>query len=396
MRGHHGRARVWRAGLFIALVAAAWCCAAPASYAQPAARTGLGLNWVRLAGAERCIASVDLMNLIEERAGRILFVRSGDAVLTLDGYVRPASALEGTAPSVGGTPPGWAVTFEVSDAHGKVVGRRELGVLAGGDCSVVTSAAELIFDLLLDPDGTLDAGFPLEPGTQRLLDELLRGEPMELDPATLPKGTPAAWRARQPPPAALASPPPSSSSDAEAAPDESYEYKEPVTLDIAGVAMLGTLPSLAGGVALNMTIPTRAGLTFELGLLTLAEQSVAATLETQGEAHLSQLSGSFLVCPPRWFSMLLLCAGGEYGRQSVSASGFDGPSEDMSRDLFDLVAQGTLRVNLLSWWFVRASLAALFPLLRHDYVYDSREGDQRLFRIAPVAARAELGLGLHI
>lgn len=389
MRGHRGRARVQRAVLFYAACAATLCCAASAGFAQAAARGGLGLNWVRLAGAEQCIASVDLMNRIEQRAGRILFVRSGDAVLTLDGYVRPASAPEGTAPSTDGKPYGWAVTFEVSDAHGKVVGRRELGVLVGGDCSVVTRASELIFDLLLDPDGVLDAGFPLEPATQRLLDELLHGEPMELDPATLPKTASAPERS----PAALPPPPPQ---PIETPAAQSYEYEEPVTLDIAGVAMLGTLPSLAAGAALHVTIPTRTGWTFELGLLTFAEQTVSASLESQGEARLSQQSGSLLLCPPRWLPMLLLCAGGEYGRQSVSASGFRGEREASGRDLFDVIAQGTLRVNLLSWWFVRASVAALLPLLRHDYVYDSRDGDQRLFQIAPVAGRAELGLGLHI
>jgi hypothetical protein len=387
MRGHRGGARVQRAALFFAMCAATLWGAVPTGSAQAPGRGGLGLNWVRLAGAEQCIASVDLMNRIERRAGRILFVRSGDAVLTLDGYVRP---------SPGGTPSGWAVTFEISDAHGKVLGRRELGVLAGSDCSVVTSASELIFDLLLDPDGVLDAGFPLEPATQRLLDELLHGEPMELDPATLPKAVTTHTAAPQPSAAA-----PSASQEpsepAEEVASESYEYKAPVTLDIAGAAMLGTLPKLAAGVALNMTIPTRTGWAFELGLLTtVAEQTVSASFESQGELRLSQLSGSVLLCPPRWFSMLLVCAGGEYGQQSIVASGFPGEREPTGRDLVNVIAQGTLRVNLLSWWFVRASVAVLVPLLRQDYVYDSRDGDQQLFRIAPVGGRAELGLGLHI
>ena len=388
MRGHRGRGCVQRAALFYAACAATLCCTVATGYAQTVARTGLGLNWVRLAGAEQCIASVDLMNRIEQRAGRILFVRSGDAVLTLDGYVRPSS---------GATPSGWSVTFEISDAHGKVLGRRELGVLAGSDCSVVTNAAELIFDLLLDPEGVLDAGFPLEPATRRVLDELLHGEPMELDPATLPKAKTPHTAARLPDAPAPSAASPEPPFPAEETASESYEYQAPVTLDIAGAAMLGTLPKLAAGVALNMTIPTRTGWAFELGLLTtVAEQSVSASFESQGELRLSQLSGSILLCPPRWLSMLLVCAGGEYGRQSAVASGFRGERAPEGRDLIDLIAQGTLRVNLLSWWFVRASVAVLVPMLRQDYVYDSRDGNQQLFRVAPVAGRAELGLGLHI
>jgi hypothetical protein len=160
--------------------------------------------------------------------------------------------------------------------------------------------------------------------------------------------------------------------------------------------MLGTLPGLAKGVSLHVTIPTRIGWAFELGLLTVAEQSVKTTLEAPGETLFSQQSASLVLCPPRLFSPLLLCGGGEYGRQSASASGFGTVREADGRDLFDLIAQGTLRLNLLPWFFVRASAAVLLPLLRHDYQYDSRQGDQRVFKISPVAGRAEVGLGLHI
>src|SRR5690349_8115883 len=101
------------------------------------AQAGLGFNWVRLPGAESCIGAGELMQRLEARAGRIMFVRAGEATLSLDGYVQP----------VAGPPHGWAVTLEVSDAQGKVLGHRDLGVLEGEDCSVVAQAAELIFDL---------------------------------------------------------------------------------------------------------------------------------------------------------------------------------------------------------------------------------------------------------
>jgi hypothetical protein len=361
-------------------------------HAQTALRVGLGLNWVRLAGAEQCIASVDLMNRIEQRAGRILFVRTGEALLTLDGYVRPASAPEGAPPGADGAPYGWTITFEVSDARGKVLGRRELGVLVGADCSVVSSAADLIVDLLLDPEGVLGVGIPLEPETRRLLDELLHGEPTELDPSTLPQAKPATITAR--PAAKRQVTAPVAAEPVEEA--GGYAYKEPVTLAATGVLMLGTLPGVAKGVALHIMFPTRMGLAFELGLLTVAEQSVASTGEVPGETFFSQQSASLVVCPPRLFSVLLVCGGGEYGRQSVSASGFGRLRDVAGRDLFDLIAQGTLRLKLLTWLFVRASAAVLFPLLRHDYQYDSRQGDQRVFSISPVAGRAEVGFGLYI
>jgi hypothetical protein len=379
------RGSLQRASIVGALCTAALVQCASALHAQPrpSSRPGLGFNWVRLEGAQACVSSVDLMNRIEERAGRILFVRTGEAVLTLDGYVRSASQ-----PGIATYQ--WAVTFEISDAHGKVLGRRDLGVLEGADCEVVARAAELIFDLTLDPDGVLGTGIALEPDTQRLLDELLHGEPSQLDPATLPAAV--AIPASSKP--ALAKPPPSSRQEPER-PRDGRTDDEKVTLDLAGVGMLGALPGVAPGIALNVTIPTRAGLLFELGLRTFAEQSVPAQ-RAGGEARLGQQSASLVLCPSRVFSLLLVCAGAEYGRQSSSASGFSSARRGQSHDLVNLVAQSTLQLDLVSWLFVRASAALVLPLIRRQYVYDSHGGDVRMFRAAAVSARAELGLGLRM
>jgi hypothetical protein len=392
--GQRSRGGSRHAAIVHALCVATLALMASESHAQTAMRVGLGLNWVRLAGAEQCIASVDLMNRIEQRAGRILFVRTGEALLTLDGYVKPVNAPEGTAATADGAPYGWSVVFEVSDARGKVLGHRELGVLLGGDCSVVSSAADLFIDLLLDPEGVLGAGIPLEPETRRLLDELLHGEPNELDPSTLPKAEHAGAMTPKDAP----KPKPTEASDAAPAEEatESYAYETPVTLALTGVLMLGTLPGLAKGVALHVMIPTRVGWAFELGLLTVAEQSLEVAAEAPAETVFGQQSASLVLCPPRLFSLWVVCAGAEYGRQSAVASDFGSEREVSGRDLFDLIAQTTFRVNVLPWLFLRASAALLIPLLRHDYQYDSREGDQRVFRISPVAGRVEAGLGLHI
>lgn len=363
---------------------------ASALYAQPSSRPGLGFNWVRLEGAEACVSSVELMNRIEEHAHRILFVRTGEAVLTLDGYVRPASlANPAGAPEL--VTSRWAVTFEISDAQGKVLGRRDLGVLEGADCEVVARAAELIFDLTLDSDGVLGTGIALAPDTQRLLDELLHGEPTQLDPSTLPATVVVASEGKAP--LARTSPRPRQQP---APPREGTTDDEKVTLDLAGVAMVGVLPEIAPGIALNVIIPTGALWQLELGLRTLAEQSMQAQLRDGGEASFGLQSASLLLCPRRMFSLLLACVGAEYGRQSVVASRFRSTRRPESSDLFNLVAQSALQLDLLSWLFLRASAALLVPLIRNEYVYDSREGDVRLFRAAALGARAELGLGLRM
>ena len=129
---------------------------------------------------------------------------------------------------------------------------------------------------------------------------------------------------------------------------------------------------------------------------TLAEQTAKAASKDMGEAHIGLQSGSLVLCPPRVGGLLFVCGGGEYGRQSVSASGFKSLRQVPTRALFNLIAQGTLRLQLVSWLFVRVSTALLVPLIRQEYVYDSREGDRQLFRTAPVAGRVELGLGMDL
>jgi hypothetical protein len=70
--------------------------------------------------------------------------------------------------------------------------------------------------------------------------------------------------------------------------------------------------------------------------------------------------------------------------------------EAPSRALVNVLAQGTLRVKLLSALFLRAGATLLLPLMQHEYVYNSRSGERRLFQMPPIAARVDLGLGLTL
>jgi hypothetical protein len=60
------------------------------SAAQVPPRRGPSLNWVRLAGADGCIAPVELANRVEQRLGRTVFVRANDAIVVLEGRIGPA------------------------------------------------------------------------------------------------------------------------------------------------------------------------------------------------------------------------------------------------------------------------------------------------------------------
>ena len=57
--------------------------------AEPAPERGPALNFVREPGAEACIASVELAQLIEARLGKPVFVAAPNAVVVIEGSVRP-------------------------------------------------------------------------------------------------------------------------------------------------------------------------------------------------------------------------------------------------------------------------------------------------------------------
>src|SRR5262245_45308726 len=113
-----------RAGMLTCAGLALAAFASTARAAEPPG--GLGLNWVRLSGAESCATGTELIERIERRTGKILFVRNGDALLTIDGYVRPVGH------------EGWALTIELSSAEGEVLGHRDWSLIPGSDCSAVT------------------------------------------------------------------------------------------------------------------------------------------------------------------------------------------------------------------------------------------------------------------
>jgi hypothetical protein len=353
-----------------------WLVASGALAEQP----GLGLNWVRLRGAESCVTATQLMNQLEARAGRILFVRSGEATLSIDGYVAQVSE-----------PQGWAVTLELSDAHGKVLGHRDLGVLPGTDCKVVADTALLILDLTLDPDGTLGTGIPLAPETQRQLDELLRGEPSELDPSSLPRSKPEPAKppgsrsrrssTRAKPAAKRQEPPPAAVGESEGP-----------AFDAGALGGIGELPGVSLGVALHATLPTRVGLTVELGV---ASAPTARRGEGSQQADSSLLLGALALCPWQPVPVFSLCGGAEYGSQRVSPTGL-GQALPATQPLVDLLAYASTRVSLLGPLFLQVRAGAVVPLLRNAYRYRTLDGVRTLYRTAAVGARAELGLGLKL
>jgi len=137
------------------------CCCVLASSTSARADEA-SLSWVRLDGAETCIAAPELARLVEARIGRAVLQPPTRADLSLEARVAPHRA------------GGWVAVVDVNDRAGRRLGRRELRV-AAGSCSELDRPASLIISLIIDPNaagpGLLQRG-SLSPDAQRLLTQL--------------------------------------------------------------------------------------------------------------------------------------------------------------------------------------------------------------------------------
>jgi hypothetical protein len=362
----------------------AWLCTLLLPTAAAAEGTGVAFNWVRLAGAESCVSASELMNRIEGRAGRVLFVRSGDALLSIDGYVR-----------VSDDPRGWAVRLAVSQPDGRVLGSRDLDVLVGDDCRVIDEAVEFLVHITLDADGGFNMGIPLSTEARQLLDQAVGNEPFEGEPLMLLLGISSG--SRQPAPQPVGPPPPSAAPPAQptAQPEPPATGPSSALFDVSGAAGVGRMPGVSFGLALHVALVTRANWTVELGLAVWPARRVEAD-GSKGHADFDALLGSLAICPWQFWQALALCAGADYGRMGAAASGFISPPQASSNTLFDVFGSGVLHFQVAGPLQLRGALVLTVPILRHEYVFETSAGNQRLFRTSPVLAHVELGVGVSL
>jgi hypothetical protein len=99
------------------------------------------LSWVRLPGAEACIAAPALAEAVEERLGHPVFSPASKATLSLEGWIEPAQR-----------PLSWRAIVTVADASGKVLGSREI-LSAAASCEEIVAPLSLGIALMIDPTG---------------------------------------------------------------------------------------------------------------------------------------------------------------------------------------------------------------------------------------------------
>jgi hypothetical protein len=106
------------------------------------------LSWVRLEGAESCVATQPLARAVEQRLGRSVFVSASEAELSVEGRVEKKK--------------NWRAHVEVRDAQGKLLGKRDLESTAAS-CDSLTAPLALALAVMIDPDAALGGGTKADP-----------------------------------------------------------------------------------------------------------------------------------------------------------------------------------------------------------------------------------------
>lgn len=349
-----------------ALLAAASLVAARGARAQapaPAevARKGRtsALSWVRLAGAERCIAAPALAAAVEARLGRRVFVPPSDAEISVEATV----AYRADAKR-------FRATFKVTDREGAVLGTREVDEPVAS-CTDLDDRFAFVLSMLIDPEAALaPAAKPAEAPPPA--------------PVPAPAPAPAPTPASAPPDA----PPPTPAPPAAPAPP----WRWLVGAEFGGAA--GLVPDVGwvlGGSVL-VTPPRWPGFRAKAASFLPTSRRI----EGVALAEIGLVTGELGICPldaRRAPFGVTLCLSGVIGQLSARGQGFP-DSRGYSTTVGGLALDAVGELAFTPWLALTVSPALLVPLSRARLAYDDAAGvRQTIFEVAPVGGSVALGLG---
>jgi len=344
----------------------------PPSGPDPTKRTST-LGWLRLGGAEGCVATQPLARAVEERLGRTVFVSPADADVSVEGRIERKGQ-------------GFSATILLRDAEGRALGTRTLDRVEPR-CEALTESLVLIIAVMIDPDAAL------APAGKASASASSSAPPS--GSATPPRSAPASSTA---PPAAPSIPPPPT-------PARPSEPAVRVEGGLGGRLALGVVPGVGGvGVgasAFGVLVP-RGFPGLQVRAAFLFPQSSAAAPGKSGaesaEVSFAHASLGSALCPlahetGRLF--LTACVEGELGLLLARPSGLPRAVNEARPTLAGGASFG-LSVRLVGPLTLRAGALGLVPLLRDSFRISLPSGeDYEVFRQSPVTGALDLGLGLR-
>ena len=341
--------------------------------AQAPPSVGPSFSWVRLPGAESCIAQAELAANVEARIGRPVFVRPSGALVLIEGRIAPDAA-------------GFEAVIAVSDPDGRLYGERELA-LAGADCRALDDMVALVIAVTLRGSAS---GIPLPQEVSAQLEALFGDEPSTLDPSTLPASPPAAVSSEpgrdQPVRASAATP---------------TQRERPVLgagFDAGMTVATGLQPfgTLAPSARLYGSYRDLLALVFAGGL-GIAQQDAVEDKRGTFELRLWYVAASGCVLPGAVLGGTLeLCARFAVGRVHADTDGFETNGED-EQYWSELGPEVSVRTPLAGPLYARLGLGLPVRLSLPSFSYVNSEGDPATaFETARLGVLGELALGVAL
>ncbi|MBS2013465.1 MAG: hypothetical protein JST00_11285 [Deltaproteobacteria bacterium] len=316
------------------------------------------LAWVRLPGAESCIAAPALAMAVEKKLGRRVFVPPSDAEITVEGTIEWRAE-----------PKRARATFRVSDRAGKVLGSRSVDEPAAS-CEKLDDRLAFVVALLIDPEAAM--GGDAEPAA----------------PAPDPSLT-----TPLPPPPTPAPPP----VDARVAALPSEEAPPPwrwmLGAEFGGAA--GLVPDVGWVVSgsLLVTPPRWPGIRAKGSSFLPTSRRV----EGVALAEIGLVSGELGICPLEWRPApfgITLCASGLLGQLDARGQGFP-ESRGYSTTLGGLAIDAVLELHFTKAVGLTLSPALVVPLSRARLAYEDSAGVRRtIFDMSAVGGSLAIGLSV--
>lgn len=326
--------------VFSALAAASIALSARARADEP--RTS-SLSWLRMSGADACIATQPLARAVEARLGREVFVSAAQAELSVEGRIEKRK--EG----------GFRAVITMRDHDGTLLGTRELE-RPDPSCDAMSEPLALVIAVMIDPDAAMRPKPPPEP-----------------PPA--------------PPPAETAPPPP----PADPAPVETApppkKKRETWRFEGGGhaQAVAGLAPEVAWGAGVNgILYPPGVPLGFR-GMTTLFLPTHAEGRGIAADFDMLMFGGS--LCPTlRGRVNLMGCVGGHVGflRPRPQGTGVVSLPDDLLA-IWNASAEVRVSIPVAAPILVGAGAGAALPLIRPKW--------QDIYESSVVALTADVTVG---
>lgn len=348
-------------GLSLALLA-------PRASAAPEGRTS-SLSWLRMPGADECIATQALARAVEERLQRPgkVFVSAAQADVSVEGRIEKKK------------PQGWRSVITIRDAKGQLLGTRELE-RPDASCESMTEPLTFVIAVMIDPEAAMRKPEPTPPAPE----PTPRPEPKpEPEPAVVTTTTTST----------------STTADKPPAPPATTKPKEPWRMEGGADALVafGMLPGVApGGGVYGILFPPGIPVGFRgfgavfpsvLGLNTADKDGASASFD------MLWLGGS--VCPTaRGRVNWMVCLGGLLGATRPRADSKSRGIDESILPIWNAVLELRTSFTIVSPIGATAGIGGMLPLLRPEVDYrTSAGGTDVLFQTGHVAATADVGLG---